>query len=175
MCDYPCILCQPNNHFWILQDPRPQIDLIRCIFLPDVLDGNGIRFPFLRDRLTYDRDEENEALGIFLCWLLSSSACLPALLGAGFPVLVAFLLILEIGLCCLVVLGGLFLTDTPHSPFPIIDVYLCLCTLLLARSTNRFSSCFLSLSFRWRSYGGYCTLSHLTGAGSASYCCFDGY
>lgn len=31
----------------------------------DVLDGNGIRFPFLRDRRTYDRDEENEALGIF--------------------------------------------------------------------------------------------------------------
>lgn len=36
----------------------------------DVLDGSGIRFPFLRDRRTYDRDEENEALGIFLSGLL---------------------------------------------------------------------------------------------------------
>lgn len=38
--------------------------------LPDVLDGSGIRFPFLRERLTYDRDEENEALGIFFSRML---------------------------------------------------------------------------------------------------------
>lgn len=36
-----------------------------CSQSADVLDGSGIRFPFLRDRRTYDRDEENEALGIF--------------------------------------------------------------------------------------------------------------
>lgn len=37
----------------------------------DVLDGSGIRLPFRRDRLTYDRDDVKEALGIFLCSLLT--------------------------------------------------------------------------------------------------------
>lgn len=34
-------------------------------FLPEVLDGNGIRFPpFRLERRTYDLVDENEALGI---------------------------------------------------------------------------------------------------------------
>lgn len=37
----------------------------------DVLDGSGIRLPFRRDRLTYDRDDVKEALGIFFCSLLT--------------------------------------------------------------------------------------------------------
>lgn len=35
----------------------------------EVLDGSGIRLPFRRDRRTYDRDDEKEALGIFAIFM----------------------------------------------------------------------------------------------------------
>lgn len=119
----------------------------------DVLDGSGIRFPFLRDRRTYDRDEENEALGMIAAfsrsmktrWKRYAQFYSFSEAGGRFPpVRAAASFVFRFFLFFVALLYLLF---DRHGVLSLHSVLCWRC------STNRFSSCFLAPS-RWLSLSG---------------------